>query len=215
MCLYKEGIQLAMGASGIYERLGDTVKQAWCSNILARLLYQNKQLDAAEEAATLAVELLSEKGEQYLVCGSHRVLGHIYHSKGQREKVVNHFEVVLRVASSFDWQDELFWTHYELAHLFLNEGRFNDAHDHVERAKVHAVNDTYKLGRAMELQARSYYKQHRLEGARSEASRAADFFGKLGAAHNLEMCRKLLQQIEEEMNKPITSSQLDFNCEFL
>jgi tetratricopeptide (TPR) repeat protein len=89
----------------------------------------------------------------------------------------------LGIASSFNWHDHLFWAHYALAELFLDEGRFDDAHAHVERAKSHAVNNAYYLGRAMELQARVWYKQHRLEEARSEALRAADVYEKLGAAH--------------------------------
>ena len=63
MGLYEEGIQQAREASGIYERLGDTINQAWCLDGLARSLYQNKQLDAAEETASRAINLLSEKDE--------------------------------------------------------------------------------------------------------------------------------------------------------
>ena len=201
MGIHTEGIRLAREASGTYERLGDTVQQAWCLNGLARSLYQSKQLDAAEEAASRAIDLLSEKGEQYLVCGSHRVLGLIYNSKGEREKAINHFEVTLGIASSFEWHDHLFWVHYALAQIFLDEGRLNDTHYHVEQAKAHADNDAYKLGRAMELQAWLYYKQHRIEEARSDASRAADVYENLGAAQDLERCRELLQWIKEKMNK--------------
>jgi len=215
MGLHEEGVQLAREASGIYKRLGDTVEQARCLNHLARLLHQNKELDAAEEAASRAIDLVSEKGEQYLVCGSHRVLGNICHSKGEIEKAINHFETVLKIASSSNWKDELFWAHCGLAQLFLKEGRLNDMHDHLERAKAHVVNDAYKLGRTMELQTRLCYAQHRLEEARSEASRAADVYEKLGAVQDLERCRKLLQRIEEEMNKPVASGHLDFNREFL
>jgi len=47
MGLYKEGIQLALET---FEQLGDTVEQAYCLKYLARLLYDNKHIDAAEEA---------------------------------------------------------------------------------------------------------------------------------------------------------------------
>jgi hypothetical protein len=40
----------------------------------------------------------------------------------------------------------------------------------------------YYLGRTVELQAGVWYKQHRLEEARTEALRAADVYDKLGAA---------------------------------
>jgi len=198
MGLHEEGIQQAKGALEIFEQLGDTVEQAECLKDLAFLLCGDKQLDAAEEAASRAIDLIPEKGHQSLVCESHHILGKIYYSKGEREKAIHHFEVALGIASSFNWHDPLFWIHHSLAWLFLGEDRFNDAHAHVEQAKSHAVNDTYKLGRAMELQARVWYKQRRLEEARSEASHAADVYEKLGAAQDLKSCRVLLQRIEEE-----------------
>jgi len=215
MDLHEEGIQLAREASGIHEQLGDTVEYAWSLNDLAWLLHQNKELDAAEEAASRAIDLVSEKGEQYLVCGSHRALGSIYRSKGEREKAINHYEIVLEIASSSNWKDQLFWAHYGLAGLFLGEGRFNDTHNHIERAKAHVVNNPLNLGRAMELQAELYYEHHRLEEARSEALRAAGVYEKLGAVQDLEICRRLLRLIKEEMNKPVASGQLDPNCEFV
>ena len=83
--------------------------------------------------------------------------------------------------------------------LFLGEKRFDDAHAHVERVKSHAINSKYELGRAMELQARIWYEEGRLEEAESEALRAADVFEKLGATEELEICRELLGDIEREM----------------
>jgi len=215
MGLRKEGIQEVKEALEIFERLGDTVEQARCLFDLARLLYSGEQLDAAEEAASRAINLLSGKGQQYLVCGSHRVLGNIYCSKGEKQKAINHFETVLGIASSFDWQDELFWTHYSLALLFLDEDKFNDTQDHIERVKAHVVNDAHKLGYAMVLQTELYYEHHRLEEARSEAFRAAGVFEKLGAVQELEICGKILRLIEEEMNKPVASGQSGFNREYL
>jgi len=207
--LYEEGIQQAKEGSDIFERLGDTGEQARCLIILAWLLYSDKQLDAAEEAASCAINLLSEKDDQLKVCQSHRVLGNIYRHKGETEKAVHHFEVALGTTSSFNWPDELFWIHHSLAKLFLHQDRFDDAHAHIERAKSHATNNTYFLGRSMHLQAEIWYLQERLEQARSEGLRAADVFEKLGDAQGLEICRELLQRIDEKLNGPVVSDELD------
>jgi tetratricopeptide (TPR) repeat protein len=163
---------------------------------LAWLLRQDRQFDAAEEAASRAIGLFPEKGEEYRVCKSHRILGYIYQSKGETEKAIHHFEVALGIASAFDWHEEPFWIHYRLAGLFYDEGRFDDAHTHIERAKSHTANSAYNLGYAMEMQAWVWYKQHRLEEARSEALRAADVYEKLGAAKDVEDCRTLLRDIQ-------------------
>ena len=55
-----------------------------------------------EEAALCAIDLLPEEGEQFRVCESHRALGQIYHSKGNTEKAIDHFEVAFGIASPFD-----------------------------------------------------------------------------------------------------------------
>ena len=205
--LNKEGVQLVGEASDILKRLGDTVGQARCLKDLAWSLYSNKQFDAAEEAATRAIDLLSERGEQAHVCESHRVLGHVYRSKGDTEKAIHHLEAALEVASSFNWDDELFLVHHGLAGLFLEEGRFEDAQVHAERARLRASNHTYSLGRAMEVQAELWYKQDRVEGAKSEALRAVDVYEKLGATNDLKRCRGFLQRIEEGMDKSVTPDQ--------
>ena len=200
MGLHKEGIQEVNEALEIFERLGETVKQAECLTCLAWLLYEGEQLDAAEEAASHAIDLLLEKGQQFLVCRSHRVLGNIYRSKGKREKAIHHLEVALGIASPFNWHDELFWVHYSLAELFFDGDGFNDAHAHVERAKSHTVDNAYLLGRAMELQANFWYEQHQLEEAKSEVLCVADVYEKLGAVQDLERCTGLLQNIQNELN---------------
>jgi hypothetical protein len=71
---------------GDLQRLGDAAGQAQCLTDVARLLHSNKQLGAAEEAAFRAIDLLSDKDEQFLVCESHRILGGIYHSRGETER---------------------------------------------------------------------------------------------------------------------------------
>jgi len=202
--LRKEGIRLIKEALEIFKRLGDTASQADCLIKSAWLLYEDKQLDAAEEAASRAIYLL-EEDQQFLVCGSHHVLGDIYRSKGDREEAISHYEAALGIASSFNWHEDLFWVHHSLARLFFDEDRFDDAHAHVERAKPHAVDNAYFLGRAMELQADFWYKQHRFEEAKAEVLRAVAAYEKVGAATDVERCRKLLQNIRKELNSPVTS----------
>ena len=208
----KEGIQLAKEALEIGERLGDRVVQAQCLIVLARSLCKDRQFDAAEETAFRAIGLLPEKGEEYRLCSFHHTLGDIYRNKGKKEKAIHHYEVALRIASS-DWHEELFWTHYRLAWLFFKEGRFDEANTHAERAKSHTANSTYNLGYAMELQANTWYKQHRLEEARSEALRAADIYERVGAKEDVEDCRVLLRGMQEELDTVVSSGQSDFDCE--
>jgi len=214
--LYKEATQQAKEASEIHERLGDTAEQANCLVFLAQSLCEDGQLDAAEEAALRAIDLLPEEGQQFRVCESHRALGNIYHSKGDTERAIHHFDVAIEIAFPFDWHENLFWLHFELAGLFRDEDRFDDAHAHLEHAKLHTADDTYYLGLVTERQAGVLYEQHRLEEARSEALRAADIYERLGAAKGAEDCRDLLRDIGEELDSlPVSSGQSDSDCELL
>ena len=201
--LHEEGMQLAEEASEIFKRLGDMSGQAQCLVDLARLLYAVNRLDAAEETAFHAIDLLSGRSEQHPVCELHGLLAKIYRSKGDREKASDHFEVARALASSFNWHQQLFPIHCDLARLFFDEGRFDDAQAHVERAKSHTLNHTLRVGHTMELQAELWYEQHRFGEARSEALRAIDVFEKLGATKSLNRCSEFVQRVEEEMNKPV------------
>jgi tetratricopeptide (TPR) repeat protein len=203
MHLHEEGIEQAKEALEILEQHGDVVEHAKCLIDLAWLLCEDGQLDAAEEAASRAIGLVLGKGKQYLVCESHHILGKIHAFKGEAGKAIHQLQVALEIASSFKWEDKQFCAHYALAQLFLDEGRLDDASAHVERAKSYTADSTYYLGRAMELQAQVWYDQHRLEEAKFEALRAADFYEKLGAGEDTAECRVFLQWIEEEMNDPI------------
>ena len=172
-------------------------------------MYDDKQFDVAEEAASKAIDLSGEDN-QFLVCRCYRALGVICRSRGETEKAIRHFETALKVASAFDWDYILFWNHYCLAELFSDENRFDEAHAHVEQAKSHASGVLYRLGRAMELQARIWYKQNMSREAKSEALRATDAYEKAGATKEVERCRALLRDIEE-----VVSHELDSNGEFL
>jgi len=198
--LYKEGVRQAEEALEIQERIGGGTEQARCLNDLAYLLYDDGQLDAAEKAASRAIELAPEDGSQFPICQSHRILGTIYQSKGEVEKAIHHYETALGIASPFGWHNELFWSHYSLAELFFNQDRFDDAYARIEQAKSHVTNNLYDMGSVMELQARFWYERHMFGEAESEILRAAEVFGKLGAAQDLERCKRLLQDINEVAN---------------
>ena len=194
--LYKEGIQQVKEALVIYEELGNIPGQARCSCQLAYILLDAQQLSAAEEAASQVINLFSDKGEEWEVCQCYRVLGNSCRSKGETEKAIDHFKIALETASSFNWHYQLLWIHHSLANLYFNKSRFDDAHAHIERAKSHAANNTYLLGRMVKDQAQFWYMQRKFEEARSAALHAADIFGRLGATKKGERCRALLRNIE-------------------
>jgi len=198
--LRKEGIECAEEALKICERLGDTTRQARCLDKLAWLFYDDKQLDAAEEAASRALDLFPEKGDESQVSSCHGALGNTYRSKGEIGVAIHHFETALEMASSFGWDDHLFWTHYDLAELENSQDKFDDANAHVERAKSYSGSSAYYLAAAMDLQAKVWYKQDRFEEAKSEVLRAIDGFEKLGATQDVNDTKDFLRQIEAAMN---------------
>jgi tetratricopeptide (TPR) repeat protein len=200
MRLFKEGIPQAKEASEIYERLGDTVEQAHCLIPLAWLLQCDHQLDDAEEAASRAIDLLSGTGEQYLVCRCHHILGRVYLSKSKKTKAIHHLEIAVGIASSFNWLHLLSCIHLSLAYLFSGEGKVDDAHAHLQHARLHATNgrDTLLAARTIGLQAVFLHNQHRFEEARIEALRAVDAFEKLGATNDAGVVRELLRRIDRD-----------------
>jgi tetratricopeptide (TPR) repeat protein len=198
--LYEEGIRQAKEALEIYKRVDDTRGQIESLEDLAWLLFGDKQLDTAENAASRAIDLAREGGYEFYVCGLHRFLGNIFQSKGDKTKAIYHLETAIRSASPFDWHDILFWSHHDLAILFRDEGKFGEASSHTEQAKLHADNDAYMLGHAIEMQASIWNVQHRLEEAKSEVLNALEIYEKLGAGKDAGSCRDLLQTIEREMN---------------
>jgi len=183
--------------------------------LLARLLFESNQLDAAEEAISRALDLSSGKGNQFQVSECHHLLGLIYQSKGESEAAINRLETALGIASNSNSRNLQFWSHYSLARLFSNQGRFDDAYTHIEHSKSYAVNDTHKLGLAMELHAEILYWHDRFGEARSEVLCAAETFEKLGSARELKWCRDLLRLIEEEMNDPVANRESDSDGESL
>ena len=213
--LLQEGIQQVKESLEIYKRLGDAEGQADCLVRLAFLLVDDEKFDAAEEAASTAIDLIPGEGNQFAICESHRILGDTYRSKGEAEKAIHHYNVALEAASSFDWHDQLFWAHYALAGLSRNQGRFDESHTHLEHAKSHAVDDAYRMGRAVNLQARVWLKQCRFEEARLEAQRAREIYEKIGAVKDAEDCRELIQVIQMELGGTSTSGQSGSDRELL
>ena len=195
--LYKEGIQQAEKAVRIYEGLGNKAGQAASLTDLAWLLYDDKQLDAAEEVIARAIDLLPEKCEEFRTCQCHDLLGDIYRSKGEREKAIYHCEVALGIASSFNWHNRLFWIHHSIVELYLGENDFKNTNAHVEQAKSHVGEDRYLLGRVTKLQARVWVREGRPEDARSEVLCAKEIYEKLGLARDVQGCISFLQEIEK------------------
>jgi tetratricopeptide (TPR) repeat protein len=205
--LREEGIQQVKEALEIFKRIGSTRGQIQCSDDLAWLLYEDQQLDAAEDVASRAIDLVGEKGQDYLLTKLHRILAKICQSKGEKTKAIHHFETAIRIASPFGWHGALFWNHYGLALLFREEGEFDDANVHAEQTKSHAADDAYRLGRAMEIQASVWYCQLRLEEAKSEALHALEILEKLGAAMDVRDIQQLLRQVEMAIKKRPTGFQ--------
>jgi tetratricopeptide (TPR) repeat protein len=195
----KEGIRQAKEAFEIFEQIGDTTGQAQCLDELSCLLFSDYQLDAAEDAASRGIKLISEKGQEYLLCDLTQILGIVYRLKGEKAKAIHHFEAALRIASPPNWREILVWTHCDLAELFEDEGEFDDVNTHLEQAKSHAVDDPYQLGRTMYMQACVWYQQLRLEEAKSEVSRAVEILERHGAEDGRWPCRDLLRRIERTM----------------
>ena len=193
-----ESMQQAWEALEIFERLGDTVKQAKCFIRLGRASYDDGELDAAEEAALRAIELLPENGQQYLVCQGHRLLGKVYTSEGETKKAAHHFEIALGAATTLGLPDVLFWVHVEMTKMFYKQSAFEAAHDYIERAKLYAHN-AYNLGRAMELRASIYFRQGMFEKARFEASCAVDAYSRVEIKTSIERCEVLLKLIDKSI----------------
>ena len=195
--LHEEGIRQSKEAFQVYEGLRDTVGQAECLNRLAWLLLDSNQLDAAEDAASRTIDLLLGQGREFRLSDSHLVLGNIYYLKGEKEKAARHYKFALRIASTSNWDNQLFWIHHFLAVLSQDEKKFDEAHAHIDQAMSHAADNAYCLGCAMKVRALVWYRQRRFEDAVAEVMRALEIFETLGAAKELGNCKPLLQKIEK------------------
>ena len=212
--LYEEGIRQSKEALETCERLGDAGGQAMGWYSLGWLLFDDEQFDAAEEAGFHAIKLFQDQGREYWVCHSNRLLGRVYQSKGERGKAIQHLEAVIGIASPSEWHDPLFWAHLSLAMLFYDENELDNAQSHIERAKSHAVDDPFTLGRAMDQQAEIWYRQGRLEEAKVEILCALETFERLGATGELPGSRSILQKIERAIKHRSNPGDSDSSGEF-
>jgi tetratricopeptide (TPR) repeat protein len=208
MGLFKEGIEQAREAAEIYERLGDKTAQAECLVDLAWLLYNDYQLDAAEEAVSRATNFLEEE-DQFLVCECHQLLGFVYYSKGETTKTIQNLEIALRIASSSNWINLLSCVHLSLAQVFAEEGRFDDAHTHIEHAKLYAIDgyDTHLWALVMFEQAGLWCRQRLFEEAESGALSALEAFEKPGATNYSGRVREILQQIDRDADESVEDGE--------
>jgi len=200
MRLHEEGMLQAKESLEICEP-GDTVRKAHSLAILGLLLFAVKQLTAAEEAAFQAIDLLQGKGEGYIVGICHHALSMIYDSKGEREKAINHAEATIRLASSFNSPNMMFWNYLVLADSSYQAGRFDDVNVYIEHAKSYTVGSLYYYqGYVMEMQAKTWYQQDRLEEAKSKALDAIDAFERAGATQSEQQCRETLRMIKAKID---------------
>jgi len=210
--LYKEGIEQAEEALGIYKQTNHIPSQVLAYQQLSLLFHGNKQLDSAEEAALKAISLLPDEDSPLEVCQCKQVLATIYCSKGMREIGTNYFRAALEIASTFNLHNRLYWIYICLARLLFDQGRFDDAHTHFEHAKLHVVNDMYSLGHVTQLQAQLLCHQHRFEEAKTEALHALSMFEKVGAMDCLEECRTLIDNILHLMGQEVMVSSSKLWC---
>ena len=180
MGLYDEGIQQAREASEIYERHGNTVAQAGCLVGLAWLLHSNEQLDAAEEAASRAITLVPEEGNEFLAFQSHYILGKVYQSKEKMGTAIYHYETTLGIASASGRHDQLFAVHSSLVEVFACEHRFDDAKAHLKCAERYAVNSLDYLHHVAVLRAGIFCALHVVGGLTSGALCVDDILGPRG-----------------------------------
>ena len=78
------------------------------SDLLTWLFIADRRPDAAEDAVSRMVSPISEKGEELLVCQSHRLLDNIYVLQGEEKKAIHHFKTALGISTRFDWHHQLF-----------------------------------------------------------------------------------------------------------
>ena len=205
--LYEEGMVQAKEASEIHERLNNTPGQANSLLQLALLFVEDDQVDAAEEAASRAINLFSGEPRQSQIYQHHHILGHISHSRGEMDAAFGHLDRALRVASSLNSHSHRSTPILHcLVQLLLKEGRLDDARVHLERLKSHGVNNIFSMGLVAIIEVCALRQQGRFEEAESEVSRVLGVCEKMGvSADFLERCKGFLREVEDKTKNPTAS----------
>ena len=207
LCLFAEGISRVKEALEMYEKLDDTARQAGCLQRLALLFVKDNQVDAAEDAASRAIDLPSDGPSQSQLYEYHHTLGHISHRRGEMEAAIDHHLEALGIAPSLPSQDKQTGILGCLLELLLEEERFDDAQVHVEQLKLHADNDPLYRAMAMAVQARIWRGQGKLEEARSEFVQIIGSYEKIGVTVDfMGDIKEELCEIEEEIKERAASN---------
>ena len=173
-----EGILQAKEASEIFENLNDTEGQGGSLYLLALLLAKDGQFDAAENAASSAINVSSD---ELGVCQHHHALGHIYGAKGETEAAIGHFETALKISTSTNLREIQASTLRCLVWMLLEGGKLDEAQVYLERLKSDGINNLFSLGLAGAIQVFVWRREGRFEEAESEVSRIFGLYEEAGA----------------------------------
>ena len=168
----------------ILKRIDDPVGQAFFSNALAWLLFDDHQL--GRQRTLHLARSISTRGKAKNTASVNFMGSLATYTHRRERKFIHHFEKALGVASLFDWHHLPFWIHCSLAQLFCDGRKLNDANVHIKQTKSPAVNAAYGLGRVAHIQAESWYRN---------------------AGSN---CRNLLQAFERAMKTSSSTSMVNF-----
>jgi len=207
LCLNAEGISRAKEALEIYEKLDDRVGQVDSLQCLALSLVHDNQVDAAEEAASRAIDLFPDGLSLSQLRVHHHILGHICCCRGDTEAAIDHYMKTTGVVRSLNSQDSQTGILPCFLGLLLDEKRLDDTQIHLEQFKSHASNNLLEQGVAMVVQAGIWYQQGKFEEARSEISRAIDAFEEIGNPGNIVgKMKETRREAEEEIDKRAASN---------
>jgi len=173
---------------------------------LTLLFIKDNQVDAAEDTSCRAINLSLDGPTLSQLYEYHHNLGHISHHRGDMEAAIDHHKTSLEISRSPNSQVNQAGILACLVGLLLEAEKFDDAQVHLEHLKLQAVNDPGHLGIAMVAQAVIWYRQKKLEEARSELSRTIGFYAKIGISPDyVGSLKEFLQEIEEEINRRAVS----------
>ena len=197
--LFEEAIVCEKEALGIYKQLGSVVEQTDSLQHLALLFVQVKQVDAAKEAASQAINLSSGKLYKHQYLQHHHILGHLHEFRGEAEAAVKHFITALWASSSCnrDVRQRQTGLLRCLLNLFLEAERFDEAQAYLEILKLSEADDPYCLDRLLVDQAYIQYGKGRFRKAKSELSHIIGTRERAGTMGDLLEDGKIFLQVIE------------------